>query len=229
MNFSSHGIRIDRLVRSRRRTIALEIDQQGRLIVRAPHYAPDVEIHAMVSAKRDWIITKQELARQKALEAPPRQFVPGEEFLYLGEAYPLEFVDAAKPHLELNGTFQMSAGKRSAAREVFEKWYREQAARVIKPRTAALAQRYGYHPAIIRINGARTRWGSCGPKGSLNFTWRLVMAPQQVIDYVIIHELVHLRIRNHSRQYWGTVGRIMPDYKQHLDWLNDRGHLLSID
>jgi predicted metal-dependent hydrolase len=229
MKNASPEIRIDRLLRSKRRTIALEIDQQGRLIVRAPRYSPDAEIHSMISAKRDWILKKQELARQRALEAPPRQFVPGEEFLYLGETYPLEYVDVDKPHLVLNGSFQMSAGKRSAAREVFETWYRKQAALVIKPRTQSLAQQHGYQPATIRINGARTRWGSCGPKGSLNFTWRLVMAPQQAIDYVIIHELVHLRIRSHSRQYWGTVGRIMPDYLQQRGWLNDRGHLLSID
>lgn len=229
MNFSSAEIRIDQLVRSKRRSIALEIDQQGRLIVRAPHHAPDSEIHSLISAKQDWIIKKQKLARQRLLEAPPKQFVQGEEFLYLGETYPLEFVVQEKPHLVLNGSFQLSAARKPAAREVFEKWYRAQASRVIKPRTAYLAEQHGYQPTIIRINGARTRWGSCGPQGSLNFTWRLVMAPLQVIDYVIVHELVHLRIRNHSRQYWGTVGRIMPHYRQHLDWLNNRGHLLSID
>jgi predicted metal-dependent hydrolase len=229
MKTSSPEIRIDHLLRSKRRTIALEIDQQGQLIVRAPRHTPDAEILSLVNAKRGWIIKKQALARQRALEAPPRQFIPGEEFLYLGKTYPLEFVDAGKPHLVLNGAFQMSARKKSAARDVFEKWYRRQAALVIKPRTQTLAEQHGYRPAIIRINGARTRWGSCGPKASLNFTWRLVMAPPQVIDYVIVHELVHLRIRNHSRQYWGTVSRIMPDYKQHLDWLNDSGHLLTID
>ena len=129
----------------------------------------------------------------------------------------------------MNGKFLLATRGQANARQVFEKWYREQAAAVIKPRTAELAERNGYTYTVIRINGAKTRWGSCGPKGSLNFPYRLVMAPLEVIDYVIIHELVHLRIRNHSRKYWDAVGRILPAYRKHIQWLDDNGHLLSID
>ena len=222
-------IPIDRLVRSKRSTISLEVHPDGKLIVRAPRHATNAEIHALVNAKKAWILKKQALAHKMMEESPPKQFVDGEQFLYLGEIYPLSLVPKQEETLVLNGKFLLATRGQANARQVFEKWYREQAAAVIKPRTAELAERNGYTYTVIRINGAKTRWGSCGPKGSLNFPYRLVMAPLEVIDYVIIHELVHLRIRNHSRKYWDAVGRILPAYRKHIQWLDDNGHLLSID
>jgi predicted metal-dependent hydrolase len=222
-------VHIDQLIRSKRRTISLEINPDGSLIVRAPKNAPVEEINALVENKMGWIVKKQQLALEKASEAPPKQFVDGEQFLYLGENYPLEILEKRTKPLVLNGKFTLAAEMRGNAREVFEKWYRKQAALEIKPRSTDLADEHGFSFTIIRINGAKTRWGSCGPKGSLNFTWRLVMAPPDVIDYVIIHELVHLRVRNHSRRYWHAVGEIMPDYKSRLNWLAENGHHLSLD
>ena len=229
MNSSAPEIHIDQLIRSKRRSISLEINQDGRLTVRAPHHAADEEISSLINSKKTWIIEKQNQAFKKMQEAPPKHFVEGEQFLYLGKSYPLEFIEKQPVPLVLNGRFLLAAGKQANALQVFEKWYRQQAAQVIKPRTAALAEQNGFSYKIIRINGARTRWGSCGPKGSLNFPWRLVMAPGEVIDYVIVHELVHLRVRNHSRRYWHSVKEIMPDYKERLNWLHDNGHRLAID
>lgn len=229
MNAAQHEIHIDQLIRSKRRTISLEINPDGSLTVRAPMRAPDEEIKALVNSKKDWIIKKQKLASEKAKEALPKQFVSGEMFLYLGVNYPLEIVDKRSAPLVLNGKFLLAAGLQAHARQVFEKWYRAQASQVIKPRTAALADRYDFQFTMIRINGAKTRWGSCGPKGSLNFPWRLVMAPENVIDYVIVHELVHLRVRNHSKGYWQAVKGIMPDYEERLNWLKENGHRLSLD
>ncbi len=80
----------------------------------------------------------------------------------------------------------------------------------------------------IRITSARTRWGSCSSKGNLSFTWRLVMAPPQVIDYVVAHELAHLQVRNHSPAFWQKVKTIMPDYLQYRRWLDAHGHLLTL-
>ena len=226
---SAPEIHIDQLIRSKRRSISLEINQDGSLTVRAPHHAPDEEIFSLIISKKTWIIEKQNQAYQKIPDEPPKHFVEGEQFLFLGKTYPLQIIDKQPVPLVLNGRFLLSAGKQANALQFFEKWYREQAAQVIKPRTAELAEQYGFSYKIIRINGAKTRWGSCGPKGSLNFPWRLVMAPGEVIDYVIVHELVHLRVRNHSRRYWHSVKEIMPDYKQRLNWLHDNGHRLSLD
>lgn len=226
---SQSEVHIDHLIRSKRRTISLEINKDGSLTVRAPLRAADEEILLLVNSKKDWIIDKQSQAEQSAREAPPKQFVEGEQFLYLGKSYPLEIVSGQAAPLVLNGNFTLRVESYENARLVFEKWYREQAAKVIKPRTATLAEQNGFDYSIIRINAAKTRWGSCGPKGSLNFPWRLVMAPGEVIDYVIVHELIHLRVRNHSKSYWQAVRGIMPDYKVRLNWLHENGHYLSLD
>ena len=114
------------------------------------------------------------------------------------------------------------------AEDVFTAWYKKQARQVITERVEKYAELYGYVYKRIRITSARTRWGSCSSKGSLNFPWRLVMAPMHIIDYVVIHELVHIKEQNHSKVYWNKVEQIMPDYKERRAWLNDYGHLLNL-
>jgi predicted metal-dependent hydrolase len=229
MSAAKSRVHIDQLVRSRWRTVSLEIDQSGKLIVRAPLHASQAEIEALVEGKQNWILNKQRQAIARRLESPQKQFLPGEKFLFLGKEYPIKVVQHQAEPLVLNGAFLLVAKRREKARAVFESWYRQQAAQVIKPRTCDLAQQNGFQYQIIRINGAKTRWGSCGPKGSLNFAWRLVMAPPEIIDYVIIHELVHLRVRNHSKSYWEAVNQIMPDFKRRRTWLQKYGYQLSLD
>jgi len=229
MRETNSGVRIDQLIRSNRKSIGIEIDQDGGVIVRAPFHASKVEIFHLLEDKKSWIVKKQKLAFKRAKETPPKQFVLGEEFLFLGTSYPLEIVDRDDPRLVLTDRFYLAADFQETALVVFTRWYRKQANRVIKDRTADLAQRYGFSYSKIRINSAKTRWGSCGPKGSLNFPWRLVMAPCEVIDYVIIHELIHLRIRNHSKDFWSSLAQIMPDYKHRREWLKDYGYRFRLD
>ena len=112
---------------------------------------------------------------------------------------------------------------------VFEKWYRARALQVLSERVNLLAARFGFRYEKLRITSARTRWGSCSSRGTLSFVWRLVMAPLEVIDYVVIHELTHLKIKNHSAQFWAEVARLMPAYKSSRDWLKKNGHFLTLD
>jgi predicted metal-dependent hydrolase len=93
---------------------------------------------------------------------------------------------------------------------------------------ALYAAQHGFQPGRIRITSARTRWGSCSSKGTLSFTWRLVMAPLEVVDYVVIHELAHLRVKNHSQVFWDSVAALMPDYKRHVTWLKKNGRFLTL-
>jgi predicted metal-dependent hydrolase len=90
------------------------------------------------------------------------------------------------------------------------------------------AAQYGLRYEKIRITSAQTRWGSCSPKGTLSFTWRLVMAPLEVIDYVVIHELAHLRVKNHSKTFWAEVESMLPDYTRHVAWLRKNGKFLTL-
>jgi hypothetical protein len=222
-------MQINEIIRTKRRTIALIVQRDGRLVVRAPMKAKDDAIRALVEKKAEWIKVKQELV--KAIYPPyvSKEFVNGEGFWYLGQIYRLEIVDAQRPALTLNGNFQLTSSALPKAARVFEYWYREQALQVISKRTKWYAENHGSTYNLVKITSARTRWGSCSAKGTLSFAWRLVMAPVPVIDYVVVHELIHMQEKNHSREFWGKVRVIIPDYKQRIEWLDRNGHILNLE
>jgi hypothetical protein len=219
-------IPIDDVIRTRRRTLAIIVEDDGRLVVRAPMRLAARLIDEFVSSKQKWIAAKQEQARMKATRASPRRFVSGEQFLFLGESFRLEIKpDQARP-LIFNGGFSLSSAALPRARTVFERWYRRQALRVISERVDRLAAEHGFEHHGVRVTAARKQWGSCGPRGNLRFAWRLVMAPPAIIDYVVVHELVHLRYRNHSKRFWGKVKSVLPDFRQREAWLEENDYLL---
>jgi predicted metal-dependent hydrolase len=221
-------MKIDQIIRTRRKTIALIVNHQGRLIVRAPLHTSESQIRKIVAQKTSWIEKKKRLVLLRQPLPEVERFREGREFHYLGRLYPLAVVDRRQPLLALNGRFELARPALPDAERVFEKWYRTQARKVLAERVPQLANRFGFQFQRLSVNGARTRWGSCGIRGSLNFSWRLVMAPEQVIDYVILHELAHLRIRNHSSQFWELVEKLMPEYRQARAWLKQNGHKLEI-
>lgn len=205
---------IDRIIRSRRKTIALIVQPDGKLIVRAPLRASPAAIRSLVEQKAGWIITKQRLAKSTYSPLVPKRYVRGEGFWYLGSIYPLEIVNAAPPPLTLDGTFRLAKSALPKAQLIFERWYKQQALDILTQTVQRRASQNGFHYASIRITSARTRWGSCSPRGTLSFTWRLIMAPLPVIDYVVVHELVHLEVKNHSKKFWAKVKSLLPDYSR---------------
>lgn len=222
-------VKIDEIIRTRRKTIALIVHSDGRVIVRAPLRASARQIQAMVDQKADWIRAKQELLKQHAPAGPlPKHYQDGEFFWYLGQQYPLQIVARARTPLRLDGVFQLDRAALEQAAEVFTHWYREQARAYLSQAAAAYAAQYGFHFERIKITSAQTRWGSCSSKGTLSFTWRLIMAPRDVVDYVVIHELVHTMEHNHGPRFWARVGQIVPDYKQKVAWLKENGSKLTL-
>ena len=220
----------DKIVRTSRKTIALIVNQEGQLIVRAPKRVSNQRIWAFIEEKKAWIIEKQAAAREKRSRTAGHTFAPGESFLYLGEAYPLEIVPAARPALSLtNGAFRLASSAAPRARDAFTRWYRQQARVVLEERTRRLAEYHRLKFETLRISSAKTRWGSCSSLGTLSFTWRLVMAPLAVIDYVVIHELAHLVEKNHSTRFWEKVAAMMPDYAEKRRWLKENGARLSLE
>jgi hypothetical protein len=222
-------VSIDKLIRSKRRTLSLIVERDGSLLVRAPLRAPEKFIREFVSEHEAWIRRKQAQVLAAYPPFQPREYVEGEEFWYLGKTYQLQIGEATRPALALNGRFQLSRNALPQAGTVFERWYRAQARRVLSERVERYAEMHGFKFQPVKITSARTRWGSCSSRGTLNFSWRLVMAPMAVIDYVVVHELVHLRVKNHSKKFWAQVGTLMPDYKARIEWLKVNGHLLNLD
>lgn len=220
-------IKIDKLIRSHRKTIGLQITNDARLIVRAPHLASEDFIYKLVQRKEAWIKAKQDYFKQHQNKISIREFLPGEEFLFLGQSYPLIAIQDLPKAVILDNSLKISPMVLANAKDHIENWYKTQALDYITQRLKFYAQITGLKYRSIRINDATTRWGSCGYKDTLNFTWRLMMAPPKVVDYVIVHELMHLKQKNHSYKFWAEVTKIMPDYKQDERWLKQNGHLLA--
>ncbi len=222
-------MKIDQITRTKRRTYALIVKRDGSLVVRAPKEAAQEQIEALVNQKESWIKTKQELVRSIYPAVSPKEFVNGEGFYYLGKSYQLAIVDGQDEPLQLIDRFYLDRSVLANASDIFRNWYKAQAYEVLSKRATWYAAKHGFVYQQVKIMDARTRWGSCGPKGRLNFTWRLVMSPLRIIDYVVIHELVHLHVKNHSKKFWGEVKTAMPDYQQHIAWLKNYGHTLTLD
>ena len=206
------------LIRSKRRTLSLQVTADASLIVRAPEKLSEKIIRRFIEEKLPWITQKQRQARE--VYRPPKKFEDGEEFLYLGRPCKLRVADLEKePVLLKDGAIFLSKDYQPHATQFLEKWYRRQALEIISARAAQYSKFTGLKFSKIKITAAKTRWGSCSPSGTLSFSWRLIMAPLEVVDYVVVHEIVHLEEKNHGRNFWKKVGNILPDYKQQLRWL----------
>lgn len=221
-------IEVTKLIRSKRRTISLEIAANASLIVRAPMRASLREIETIISDKSEWIVRQQKLAEQRSQEAPPKQFIDNENFLFLGELYPLKVSAIIKKSFIFNQGFEIREDLVSKAKKIFIIWYRLRAKEIITERVTHFARVNQLDFQKIRISSAKTNWGSCGRSGTLSFSWRLILAPLPVIDYVIAHELAHLRHFNHGKNFWKMVEKIVPDYEIRRRWLSENGHRLSI-
>jgi len=220
------------LIRSkkRRRTISLRIKEDGKIVIYAPHHTPKWEIEKFIKEKQIWIVNKIS-EKEKQIKEAEKTFLSGERFLYLGEWYPLEIheFDHKEPPLRLSfGKFILNKDHIEGARDLFIKWYKREAKEKIVGRIDYYSHRLHLFPRGIRITNARSRWGSCSRDNRLSFSWRIIMASLTVIDYILIHELVHIREKNHSKRFWTTLESILPDYRKHRLWLKENGHLLQV-
>ena len=222
-----HEIPVEKIIRSHRKTIALEVTPAATLIVRAPLRASSAYIEEMIRQKSSWILRKQEEIRRRPL-SPCHEYAEGELFLFLGRSYPLHIVEAESATIERSDKLYVSRTLLPDIRNQIKSWYLEEAGKELKARCMWFSLKTGYVPSTIRISDARKRWGSCTHKGGLNFSWRLVQAPPEVLDYVVVHELVHIGQPDHSKKFWGKVRKIIPDYECRRKWLHDNERLLVI-
>jgi hypothetical protein len=217
----------EKIIRSRRRTIALVITPDGELIVRAPIRAPVAMINEFVKEKRSWIQKKIGEIQQRPA-ATVYAYEEGETFLYMGRAYPLHIVKSENGAIERTDRLCVCHTLMPDIKNRMKRWYMQEAQREISARCMWFSMKTGHVPTTIRISDARQRWGSCTHKGGLNFSWRLIQAPPEIIDYVVVHELVHISQPDHSKKFWAKVREIMPDYERRREWLRQNERLLRI-
>ncbi|MBC7397421.1 MAG: M48 family metallopeptidase [Bdellovibrionales bacterium] len=220
----------------RRKTVAIQVFPDGKVVVLVPLQVSDAKVEQFLKLKRCWIErTLLKFASLGPQRAPP-QFVPGEAFLYLGEERKLSLfrigtrapeVDDANLHVFLPANSKPEL-ERSRIRSALELWYKAQAETLCKARVAHFSELMGLLPKSIQIKSYKTRWGTCKSTGEVTFNWRLAMVPLSLLDYVVIHELAHLKYHNHGAKFWQLVKIHYPDpeaARKALQLLDHRGAL----
>lgn len=217
-----------------RQTTDIVIERNGLITVRPPSHMTPEQVDETVFSKRMWIY--RNLADWRDLNATRvvREWVNGESFLYLGSSYRLQLVDEQDEALKLKGgrfcllRSLVSAEGKAGASRAFEAFYRDKGSPRLENRVAVYSGRVGVSPGAIQIKDLGYRWASCLRHGDLHFHWKCLMAPLTVIDYVVVHELCHLRHRDHTDAFWNEVDKVMPDWRDRRDWLRLRGAGLDL-
>ena len=243
----------DRIIRSRRKSISLEITGDGEFLVRAPLRAPEDEILRFVAEKQDWIEKKLSLTTRNIGRAQEITAAPGSRIPFLGQLIRLELHDRKAMQLteiaslqeramSLNGGFEendpsvlylpsprmRTSGIRFVEdtmdddvlcrqnQNLLVQWYKKQASAILKARTEYYAALMGLSLDRVRISSARTNWGSCNANHGINYTWLLITLSFYEIDYVVVHELAHIRHRDHSPAFYAEIAKVLPDYEKRI-------------
>ncbi len=217
----------------KRKTIQFKLATTTHLEVIAPNKTTTAAIENLLHTKSKWILTQ--ISRLKNIAENPvnKSLATGAQILYLGQPHTLAITRTLQANLvitlqEHQIAIQLPSTYRFTDVQPFlRKWYIESAARILSYKTSLWANRIEVNPEQIYIKDQKTRWGSCSSCGNIHYNWRIIMAPPEVVDYLVIHELCHLRVPNHSVKFWQEVGRFTPQFKQHRKWLRVNGALLG--
>lgn len=222
------------IVRSRRSTVDIVVERDGRVVVRVPQATPHQRIEDLVEAKRYWIY--KTLTEWRDLNATKvlREYRNGEGFLYLGRSYRLTLVgEQDEPLLLKGGRFWLrhalvDRGEIAGAKAAFRDYFIARGLERIPERVRYLAPKVGIKPRQIDVRELGHRWASCSPKGNLAFHWKCVMTPPTVIDYIVLHELCHFHHLNHTEAFWNEVDKVMPAYRERKEWLKKNGAAMDL-
>jgi predicted metal-dependent hydrolase len=214
------------LIRSKRKTVVLYA-REGGVEVRAPHGMPKREIDKFVASKQKWISDNLTKSAERADMLRKFTVNYGDTIIYREKEYPVAAKDGKSVGFD-DELFYMPPGlSPEQVKFVCVQIYRMLAKRDLTNKTLEFAKQMGVMPVSVKINGAASRWGSCSGRKNINFSWRLIMAGDDVIDYVVVHELAHMTEMNHSPKFWSIVERVLPDYRRRIERLKELGRRLS--
>ena len=219
---------------ARRGTVSVAVEPSGQVVLTAPSVTTVERLDRVVRQKARWIVERTR--RTGALQQPTdREFVSGETLLYLGRYYRLRVISAAKARpvrlvrgwIVVTTSKQLRGPARSGdVRKQLVIWYRSHALDQFRDRTLAWSSKLRMRPRNVLVRDPQRRWGSCDASGALRLSWRIVQASPRLVDYVVVHELVHLRHRNHTANFWADVGRLLPEYEALRERLRAQGRSL---
>jgi predicted metal-dependent hydrolase len=181
----------------------------------------DINPEQLLSENSAWVVSKKRKFEQYREEVPDREFEPGEVFPYLGEDYELAVERRSKADI-IDGMIRIrqSAVEQSSVKRALENFYKREARDHLTARVNYYAGEMDVEYKKLEIRNQRTKWGSCSTSGTLGLNWRLMMAPPEIVDYVVVHELAHLRESNHTQSFWAMVSKFDPQYQAHSRWLD---------
>lgn len=229
-------ITVKRSPRAKRLSLQIESDKP-ELILTIPRYALSMQIESFLRKQTPWIEKHWNDALKKATHRPKRNYKDGDIYFYFGETLNLKLIPSLKwrPAVRVNGNWleitlhqatTISDGKK-AIKKAVQEFYKKKAEEVIHDRLQFYNEHYHLKYNRVTFRNQKTRWGSCSSAKNLNFNWRLIMAPIEIIDYVVVHELCHLKYMNHSAAYWKFVAEKIPHHKICRKWLKENHSLLS--
>jgi hypothetical protein len=224
--FIAEVIRTDR-----RKTADIRVEE-GAVSVVIPSDLPIERVDSLLKEKRQWIKEKILLHRQ-ALPVSAKQYVSGESFPYLGRNYRLKvergnFAPVRLLSGRLLVVLPQGVEQPHMVRNALVRWYKRLAAQKLQEKVKRFAPMLGVEPVGVSIKTFKSRWGSCSAKGRIDFNWKIMMAPNRIVDYVVVHELSHLKQYDHSPKFWKEVERVMPDYAECKEWLKVNAGQLEI-
>ena len=219
------------VVRTKRRKTASIKVVDGAVQAIVPERLSDGRIEALIQKRTSWI--RKKLREQSQIVTPkPKEYVSGESFTYLGRNYRLKVLTGTGKEVKLKGGY-LEVGlpkkpKDGDIRSALVEWYEQHALDRLTEKTNRYAGIMGVSPNSISVRDYKARWGSCSSKGEISYNWRIIIAPHHIVDYVVVHELCHLKHPNHSPEYWKSVKREVSDYEVCRHWLKDHGSSLVI-
>jgi predicted metal-dependent hydrolase len=213
----------NKIIRSKRKTLSLTINENAELIIRAPKRLSIEKIQDFINEKENWINRKKRLIENQIKDVTSNH----NKLLYLGNLFPINLEQNASKELFFTGEeFIANSIEPDSLSLSIKKWYKNKFKEIALPRVTYFANKHNLMVNQVRIKNQKTMWGSCSSKNNINLNYLLLMAPMGVIDYVIVHELVHTIHRNHSTDFWDSVESIMPEFQEHKRWLKKNGYKL---
>lgn len=212
-----------------RKTLEIGIEPPDNIKVVAPKAATEEDILRVVKSKAKWIVQKLFEFKDVEHRRREKEYVNGESFMYLGRNYSLQIIvndEIAKPQTKLyQGKFyiETSTKEQDKLKQSMEEWYRQKTLEKVTEKIAYYETYFDVKPKSIKVKEQKKRWASCTSTRDLLFNWRCAMAPANVLDYIVVHEMCHMIHLNHSKEFWDLVERVMPDYRDRKEWLKNYG------
>jgi predicted metal-dependent hydrolase len=214
------GINI-KIIRSRRKTIALQI-QNGEAVLRSPIKASITELEYFAHKHQHWLQDKLAQASQRISAYPDYALTQGSQIDILGKAIGLRFCQTGLNKPELRDETLHVPDKENGKHQI-QQFLRQLSLETAQQLTKELALDMGVKPKQVKVREYKRRWGTCHSDQSITLNWRLIMAPKEIYEYVIVHELAHLTEFNHSKRFWQIVQSQKPDWREDRNWLEQHG------